>query len=174
MQDRFSLATGLVAQDDVSCYKAVSVGEQSLQRIGTDITQFGSQAERAGVAKTMSSSTSTRILCTVHSPDDLKDCFAFELATVLVALFDSSGLMRKIKKAAFYNSDQLVALTTSTFFLMKALLFIAYYGHSKGPLVMFTPPTHLTSRSITVIKFDRCADTLGLTVSRFGNTDNDC
>nr|CAD7431559.1 unnamed protein product [Timema monikensis] len=116
----FSLASGLVAQDDVSCYKAVSVGEQSLQRIGTDIKQFGSlKLKRADVAKTMSSSTSTvigveifievdttqlflRKLCTIHSPDDLQDCFAFELATLPMALFDSSGLVRKIKKAAFY------------------------------------------------------------------------
>ena len=34
-QDLFSLASGLVSHDDVNCYKAVSVGEKSLQTIGS-------------------------------------------------------------------------------------------------------------------------------------------
>ena len=60
MKDLFSLASGLVAQDDVNCYKAVSLGEQSLRKIGTEITQFGSlKLKTADVAKTMFSSTRT-------------------------------------------------------------------------------------------------------------------
>ncbi|GBN59698.1 hypothetical protein AVEN_105907-1 [Araneus ventricosus] len=104
--DLFSLASRLAADDDTSCCKAVSDGKQSLQRIRTGITKFGSlKLKRAGMAKNMPSSTSKvilekdvievdttrlflRILCTLHSPDDLQECFTFELSTVPMALFE--------------------------------------------------------------------------------------
>ena len=94
----YSVASGLVASEDVNCYTAVSVGEQALQRIGTDLNKFGSlKLKRSSMAKTMCISTVRvdkhviqvdttqlfqRILCTIHSPDDLKDCFTYELSSV--------------------------------------------------------------------------------------------
>ena len=60
MEDLFSLASGLVAHDDINCYKAISVGDQSVQNVEDDITKFGSlKLKRSSMAKIMSLRTST-------------------------------------------------------------------------------------------------------------------
>lgn len=39
----------------------------------------------------------------INNISTIQDCFQFELSTVPMALFDSSGLMRKTKKSALYK-----------------------------------------------------------------------
>lgn len=43
-----------------------------------------------------------RIICTIHSPQDLEACFAYELATTPLFIFDDKNLMRKKKKSSLY------------------------------------------------------------------------
>ncbi|KAF2879998.1 hypothetical protein ILUMI_26174 [Ignelater luminosus] len=44
-----------------------------------------------------------KILCTIHSHNDLRDGFKYELATIPMSLFEKSGFMRKTKKSALYS-----------------------------------------------------------------------
>lgn len=44
-----------------------------------------------------------RIVCTIHSPKYLRDCFCHELSTVPLSLFEENGGMRKTKKYALYD-----------------------------------------------------------------------
>ena len=44
-----------------------------------------------------------RIICTVKIPDELKECFSYELASVPLSMFDEKRLMRKTKKSALYK-----------------------------------------------------------------------
>ena len=42
-----------------------------------------------------------RIICNVKIPDELKECFSYELASVPLPMFDEKRLMRKTKKICF-------------------------------------------------------------------------
>lgn len=116
-----SLATGYVTGDETNCYEAKRVGEEILQKSVSEASLFGAlKLKRANTVKTMASSAGRvkvakdtiqidstqlfqRIICTVHSPEDLRSCFKYELASVPLSLCDNAGLMRKTKKSSLYD-----------------------------------------------------------------------
>lgn len=114
-----SLSTGIVAEEKTNCYDAKTVGEKILN--ATVGNEFGTvKLKRANIVRNMASSSGKlkvgndiiqvdstqlfqRIICTVHSPEDLRSCFKHELASVPLSLFDNTGMMRKTKKSSFYD-----------------------------------------------------------------------
>ncbi|KMQ90383.1 hypothetical protein RF55_9871 [Lasius niger] len=129
-----SLSSGLIADDNIDCYKAKEIGKKSLEECIKDGGTFGSlKLKRQNMAKSISSSINSvkiqdnviqvdtmhllqRIICTVHSTTDLQMCFEFELASVPLSLFDEKGLMRKTKKSSLYeNFDSVPDFTECEF-----------------------------------------------------------
>ena len=84
-----------------------------------------------------------RILCTVHSPDDLRDCFKYELATVPTSLFYSSGLMRKTKNSSVYNlldrvPEQIIEINDEFFIVVVGGFLINHVVWPQTHVLMFT------------------------------------
>lgn len=116
-----SLSTGMVAPEHINCYKAKDIGKEIMDESLKNIETFGElKVRRNKRVKPMSSTTASvkvgddtvhvhstqllqRIICTVKVPQELEECFTYELATVPLSIFDEAGLMRKTKKSALYK-----------------------------------------------------------------------
>lgn len=110
------LSTGMVAPEDINCYRAKDIGKKIMEESLKNKETFGElKVQRNKRVKLMSSTTASvkveddtihvdstqlfqRIICTVKAPQELEDCFTYGLAAVPLSIFDEAGLMRKTKK----------------------------------------------------------------------------
>lgn len=117
-EDIISIATGVVGDDTITCYKAVAMGKAAMEKIvGTPFSEV--KLTRKDCALPLSSVTSSikiqgepvvidpllifqRISISKQTDEDLKQYLQYELAPFPLALFDEAG-MRKTKKAVLYN-----------------------------------------------------------------------
>ena len=113
-----SLATGMIGDGKINCYKSYDIGLESMNAItGQNFSDVKlKRKNRVLPLATMNSSVTIReeivpvdttllfqrIIHTIDSADDLQDYFEYELAPMPPALFTEQG-MRKTNKAAMYS-----------------------------------------------------------------------
>lgn len=118
INELMSINSGVVANSDVNCDKAAEIGEKVINRIiGTNYSNL--HLKRNDRVKPLLSGISSikikdreitvnpallfsRILCSASSPEEIKQCFKYELAPSSPSLFDN-GLLRKTTKSALYQ-----------------------------------------------------------------------
>lgn len=116
--DIMSIATGVVGDDTVNCYDAVTCGKQAMNKMVT-LPFSDVKLSRKDRALPISSVTSSiklhdenvaidplllfqRISISKKSDEDLKEYLRYELAPFPLALFNENG-MRKTKKSVLFN-----------------------------------------------------------------------
>lgn len=111
-----SIVTGIVADKDVNCYNAESIGKHLMQSIiGQNFHDV--KLKRNNKVKSLSrhvvkirgesvavnpKQLFNRIVCTSSNSDQLRKCFEYELSTEPHSGF-VKGLMRKTKKSALFS-----------------------------------------------------------------------
>ncbi|KAB0797138.1 hypothetical protein PPYR_08132 [Photinus pyralis] len=118
IKELMSISSGVVANSDVNCDKAAEIGEKVISRIiGTNynvlrlkrndkvrsLLSGSSSVKINGEQKTVDPALLfSRILCSASSPEEIKQCFKYELAAWSPSLFDN-GLLRKTSKSTLYK-----------------------------------------------------------------------
>lgn len=118
LQQIMSIATGIIGDVTVTCFNAIAVGKQSIQKIiGKSFSSVSfSRKDRALPLASMSCTITIdgnsavvdplllfqRISITKKTEEDLIKYMQYELAPFPLALFDETG-MRKTKKASLYD-----------------------------------------------------------------------
>ncbi|XP_029341748.1 uncharacterized protein LOC100571724 isoform X2 [Acyrthosiphon pisum] len=126
LHEIMSISTGVVGNEQINCYQAQEVGQQTMKNvIGDNFSDIKLQRANRVVSLDFARKLTVcirdeilsidplllfqRIMIRVKTEEELKECFEYELSPIPLSLFDESGQMRKTKKSILYD----VFLTTT-------------------------------------------------------------